>query len=509
MLETIQRRGWAPVSVECTSGVGDGDSCGVLQATPGAGAGIGLPPEQSPDFSTSLDSGRLCQAVLSDGVFPGGSVLSITVYCYTCESLLSPGNTRLLDSIAERVLAWGGPWFVTGDFNNTPEEAEAVLTQWLAKVNGVIRAPVSSTCRTGRTLDWAIVSASLAHIVESVEALMSWQPRAHRPFRIRFKVVAGAGKNPKRPVRREPKRFPRTPPPLPCRQHPVDDVGAKRAAFVCDEVASLSELNDAFSSVAGVCEQELALRYDCVSGYKVAKPLYKYMGHGNVYSTVMCNVAYNMRSGAGSIGGEEWALLSVGSFCSEYAAVLRAAAAGGVTPGRSQHLRAARRRLLHPPPRVGKLMRDSLLWASAIDFLLGFPEDDLVGLALEASKIAAGARRLAAEKALERTNARSKGYRVWQDEQLRTGASGLHRICRERPVMPETAVPSPGPAGTSGWTLEPLALLERELGSWSRVWLRHKGAKAPWRLEQGAPVGEPLPPSRRISFEVRRSSLAL
>jgi len=219
------------------------------------------------------------------------------------------------------------------------------------------------------------------------------------------------------------------------------------------------------------------------------------MGRHELYRTFQSSTYSGIINSAGSIWGLERGLHALIRFCDDYALILRAVAAKGMSPGRSTHLRRARQRLVFQEDRaLRQLLGVSYLWDGALRLLLEIPEEQYEYVATRAGRLAAGARAEARDTACARRSERCQGYRAWVDEELRTGAAALHGLCRERPLEPDTAVSAGLPSGRAGWSLQPTDLLIRERHAWCQVWHRHMGAKAPWREGNLQPIGEALPP---------------
>jgi len=79
----------------------------------------------------------------------------------------------------------GKQWVIGGDFNCTPEQLRA--TGWLKLVGGVIVQPKLPTCGD-RTLDFFVVSNSMAHAVIGAWVVGDGEFRPHSPVRLVLKA---------------------------------------------------------------------------------------------------------------------------------------------------------------------------------------------------------------------------------------------------------------------------------------------------------------------------------
>ena len=267
--ELLGRRGWSSFGSESSTGPGGGDSAGVLLAAPRGPSKLGVATHVSGlvDISPVELPGRLTAAVLNDTIFPCNNCLMLDGYFVTNESLSSPSNTSLLNAAAEAILAWKGPWMLSADFNSSPEEAYSHLGSWLSRVGGRIRAPTDVTCRTGRVLDFVIMSTQLDGMVHSVTSCMDFTCAAHRPVRVRFLRLSGNVINPLVTKRSAPRKLPRLPPQLPCRALPAMETEHAQACLATELVASQVGLDCAYHLLLAPVEKELAYKYDLVDIY--------------------------------------------------------------------------------------------------------------------------------------------------------------------------------------------------------------------------------------------------
>ena len=173
---------------------------------------------------------------------------------------------------------------------------------------------------------------------------------------------------------------------------------------------------------------------------------------------------------------------------------LRGLHRAGPSPGRIDQMAVARARLARPRGRLASFVKEDEAWGLGVRWLL--EQDEQWGpLSIETARLHALARKEARAEASERGRQRCKAYWSWIDEQLRSGAGGLHRICRPQPAEVVQAVPVVGPPGdVERLSAMPQDLLEKEAARWKPVWHRLPLSDAPWREGSGKPVGEPLPP---------------
>ena len=144
------RRKPAPSQYNTTTG-------GLLVA---AGGGHRLRSAQQPcaaKMSLTIVPGRAAAAAAFSGICKGG-VLLVNVYLI-CSIAMGQRNLDILHKIAELVVAYGWPFIIAGDFQNSP----GALKEWAAAIGGCVVAAGASTCKQGgREIDFFIVSKSLA-----------------------------------------------------------------------------------------------------------------------------------------------------------------------------------------------------------------------------------------------------------------------------------------------------------------------------------------------------------
>ena len=90
-------------------------------------------------------------------------------------------NLDILDAAAAVLNSLSGRWVLGGDFNCTPEQLTE--TGWLRVVGGVIVAPKATTC-LDRTIDFFVVSAAMAHMVQGAHVIGDALGKPHWPVRL-------------------------------------------------------------------------------------------------------------------------------------------------------------------------------------------------------------------------------------------------------------------------------------------------------------------------------------
>ena len=109
----------------------------------------------------------------------GVSYMVMSVYL-TCHIGGTGENIIKIQEIIKMILAAGLPFMLIGDFNMTPRELAA--TGMLAKIGAEIVIPsnVTSTCRSGRMLDYVVISTNFRGALVSLTADMKCPWRAHK-----------------------------------------------------------------------------------------------------------------------------------------------------------------------------------------------------------------------------------------------------------------------------------------------------------------------------------------
>ena len=288
LVEQLWRNGWSMVGSQATSGPGGGDSAGTAILSLKGHAPVGKLEGivESPDISPPDGPGRITAGFMSSTVFPCSGCLIINAYFHVNEGLCSIANLKVLNQIADLVIAFQGPWILGADFNSTPSQFREQLGEWLGKVRGRVHAPDEErvhTCKSGRLLDFFVASTLLDPIIHDCIALEEFECKAHRPVALRMHTH-GIIKNPLVTRRSQPRPFPRVQPQQPCRQFEVDNVGLQEAELLAAVACSSNGMGVAYKRVAEIVEVELAQRFDCIDE-KTCAPNIKYIGRGNEYGT--------------------------------------------------------------------------------------------------------------------------------------------------------------------------------------------------------------------------------
>ena len=112
-----------------------------------------------------------------------GGVTLVTVYLE--QGVKASGlNLWLLEALAVFCLGFDGPWIAMGDWNMEP--TELARSGWVDLVGGKVVAPDSVTCAggTGSTIDYFVVSAAMAQLVQQVQVLDESPTTPHWPVRL-------------------------------------------------------------------------------------------------------------------------------------------------------------------------------------------------------------------------------------------------------------------------------------------------------------------------------------
>ena len=106
-------------------------------------------------------------------------------YLYSGIGVKAKANQSLLHRIAGVMRNVTGPWVMGADWNCTPEELLA--TGWPQLVGGTVVRPAGATCGE-RTLDFFVISNSIAHAVHSIYVVGDATCKTHKPVRLLLKA---------------------------------------------------------------------------------------------------------------------------------------------------------------------------------------------------------------------------------------------------------------------------------------------------------------------------------
>ena len=122
-----------------------------------------------------------------NGLVKGGVDLG-SVYLISGEGP-SEANLELLEEVGEHLVALKRPFVIGGDWQMTVDELES--TGWVQRVGGMIVRPhkdfpPSCSSGSGRMIDYFVIAAGLAHMVEDCYVVEEATTVPHRPVRIVF-----------------------------------------------------------------------------------------------------------------------------------------------------------------------------------------------------------------------------------------------------------------------------------------------------------------------------------
>ena len=232
--------------------------------------------------------------------------------------------------------------------------------------------------------------------------------------------------------------------------------------------------------------------YDkCITYYT---PSPSYVGRQQPYHIVNCLVTPPIICEYGAMPWVERGTVILASWLKCYWEALTAVARKGATLCRVRQAACARIRLARPRGAVRTFLGANPVWDTALRLVLEM-EEEPASLGIEVGKLLASARRRAAAEAKARRLTRCASYWGWCEDQLRSGAGGLHALARQRPDDTVVAIVVCGVGGVPvGPSVLPQDILANELASWEQAWGRHPSVGAPWRGSAGSPLGPVLPP---------------
>ena len=486
-VSNAQKDGWCLRGAEAAAPTckGERGKCGAavaVRSSIGVANAKGLPYDCSPRGSR----GRV-GVVWTDGVVRGG-LMVISVYLWHSEGM-SDRNLAILHAAGEAARRFGGPFIVGGDFNMSPEQMES-QRELLGKMGVKVMAPQGVSCGTtggGSVIDYFLVDKRIAGAVVKVEVDHAFDASPHRAVVLRIKSSA-----PHHVLevldqaRSFPARRPVTATKAPCEERPaelrallssVGEASEDKKRFSEDQQKDLDEM---YSSILLEGERQLCDLFDCVNpdgGYDQ-----RFLGRGAEVTTRMRRAVPKQAGQNGTAGLEVRGLQLLANRFRELAGVLKAEKRGETDP----ILRARRRKHFTDVQASLRRTRGDLSsflgtttgssWSSKVD----------VAAAVDASSWQVGpvlmkwslqARELAKEQAALEKSTGLKSWWRWVDDQLRAGASALHKLTKRAIVADPQPVDS-----TSGLSLDPQLMVQAEHGKWSKVWLKFQGvASAPWR----------------------------
>jgi len=243
-------------------------------------------PEQCP--------GRVSAGFLSTKAFCGHGILYISACAYTGEPLSSHRNQIILQRVVELSRSHGGMVVIQGDWQCSEDQFPADI---LEQLQCAVVAPQQSTCISGKSIDFFLVSRPLLNSISTCTALMEYEARQHRPILLAFFAEQLAA-NPLVNRMVNPKSFGRLRPQFPQRDWSLDPStveAAHEALSVAEADGDAPRLQLAFEAVADEVEVSLAHTFDCVTEDGEVKQAYLGRGrYGETVSFLIPNIKNNM-----------------------------------------------------------------------------------------------------------------------------------------------------------------------------------------------------------------------
>ena len=493
-VHNASKLGWTLRGAEAHVGdvAGERSKCGVAVAVR-AHIGVAKARGSPYDCSPSGSPGRVA-AIWVDGILRGGMMI-ISVYLWHTEGLTSR-NWSILHSAVEAAKRFGGPFIIAGDFNMAPE-CLAAQHAFLKKAGLALRAANSVTCTGasgGTEVDMCLIDARIQDAIVRMEVDSSFAGSPHQAVVLTLRASAPCSM---KRVLRKPKGFPTKKPtsaPRPDDPKPVRELQEVLEQFEdLNGVGRLTDqqkvdLDNMYASIVRLGEAKLCSIFDCIRDDGSDDPAY--VGRGLHVATKEVKVIPPQARAEGATGLSARGLSYIAVKLKDLAGAIKGkqrVEAAGRSPGEKQvqHFMAVRAVVRKPTGDLKKFLSatkgaegaEAQMWRSRLQLAgqLEMHEAFAVpGLLRWSSQAANKARAIAGDE----RRAAHQSFCKWVDEQLRTGASGLHKLSKRQIV--EDPVPVTIEDGSS--SLAAQAQVEKAAVDWSKIWLKFaSSARAPWR----------------------------
>ena len=482
-----RKNGWKGTIVPAVAGEGGGSAAGVAIFT-AAHVPCGLQVGTTYDISPKVAQGRAV-ALWVQQVVPCG-VLVISVYLYTGEGP-TPRNRAIMGQALMAARSSGSPWVIGGDFQDAPQDIFEWAQDMVEKAGGKVVSTVEPTIYPSvgrpRTIDFFVVSAELAALVQKVEVLERVAVSPHRAVAITFRNTA-------EPLLqwqlRTPKKFPKNKP-IGCARQPI----APEEDYILEAKAkgSLSKgkgLSDLWSDLVWAAEAELC---GVTDKYTKEGPDQRWCGRALGARYAKGVVMPDRAAGAyGKLDKSTHALLWAANRLQELAAlaaiardaVARGEGGWGLSGPQWTQWNRVINKIASPSAPICPSVLGDQRWGGVMEKVQAGRLRPAQGHGFLIST-ANWATALLKRKVKERGMSRRMGWKAWINEQAKGGGSGLHRFVKRTVEKPEQLLFVKG-----GATAAPQDIADSDLREWEIIWKKHEGrARSPWREWQSG-VGE-------------------
>ena len=474
--------------------------------------------------------------------FVKGGILAISVYLVAGEPPDSASNWQILTRVAEVIIATGTPFILGGDFQCSP--GALIATGWTESIRGEVACTGITTCITAASaseIDYFIMSPALRAVCSKPSLFLDSRIATHTPVRTWLTGNARAGT-----IRtiQTPKEFPR---------HQVYGPERKQIPWdpFCNSASgsSFERMNALARYWVKNTEIELCNRYDLLE--EDGAPCKEYLGRAEKPKIASSQpLPHPSQSDVTSdVRGTYWgsaarrftdlhrwirtyAIQLDGMECSmklqvlvdNAATDLRAESIGadaanqvsdtGLSPHplprgprRSTHnkciigiARHLQKRLIAPPGAVTKSDNFQIgIWQRRVILIMKILENALgnkfaFGAAELVNKWLMQLQNFVKRIDLDLVNARGTDFKRWIDEQLQSGAGGIHAATKDTiPVMPDTV----GEIEEGKHAAQ--AIVEQELQAWAAkgVWDAVSTPEANTARFDSSIWPEMMPPARK------------
>ena len=184
----MRQRGWTALWARALPGATSTSSRGDVAVAVRSRVGFGI--SAFPGWPGGLlVEGR---AVIAKVDVPGGTQLAVVSAYLISGQGLSPENLQIMGTIGDALADTELPFFVRADFQMPPEVVAS--TPWIADLGAQVASDLElGTCKDSRghmnTLDWFVVSSSLAKVVAEIAVDTSVEAHPHRPVSLHFHTL--------------------------------------------------------------------------------------------------------------------------------------------------------------------------------------------------------------------------------------------------------------------------------------------------------------------------------